>query len=281
MKTLRDYLYHEEPDSGVTLYCGDAQEVLRLLPDSAVQNCITSPPYWQLRVYSEGAAEIGSEREPEEYVNRLAVVFSEVKRVLSTDGVVWVNLGDSFAASGKGGGGSAGKRSCWDGIAFRKGSRMPPPGYKMKDLTLSPFQAADRLRRDGWYLRQVVVWAKPYATEPMRLDRPAASHEYVFLLSRSEDYALRDPGAKWWGSTVWMIAPEGVVGHPAAMPQELALRCLSAGPGDVLDPFVGSGTTLVAAKLLGRRAIGIEIEERYCEIAVKRLRQGVLPLTSA
>jgi site-specific DNA-methyltransferase (adenine-specific) len=275
---LRDYVFHEEP--GITLYCGDAVTVLRLLPDCAVQNCITSPPYWQLRVYGENPAEIGGEREPCGYVDRLADVFAEVRRALAPTGAMWLNVGDSFAASGKGGGGSAGKRPQWEGIAFRKGFRMPPPGFKMKDLTLSPFLVADRIRRDGWYLRSAIVWSKPSATEPLRLDRPAVSHEYVFLLTKNEDYDVRNPGAAWWGRTVWDLSPDDGDGHPATMPRELVGRCLSAsGCGIILDPFAGAGTTLAVAKDAGREAIGIEIEPKYCEIAVKRLRQEVLPLT--
>jgi DNA modification methylase len=107
------------------------------------------------------------------------------------------------------------------------------------------------------------------------------SHEYLFLLARSEHYAARDPGQPWWGQSVWTIAPDGSADHPATMPGELAVRAMQAGSqtGDlILDPFMGSGTTLRVAKDLGRQAIGIEIEERFCEIAVERLRQEVMPL---
>jgi site-specific DNA-methyltransferase (adenine-specific)/site-specific DNA-methyltransferase (cytosine-N4-specific) len=265
--------YYES--GGVTIYHGDCREVLPTL--SGVQVIVSSPPYWSLRVYS-GDGELGSEKTPEEYVANLASVLGAARETLNDNGTLWLNLGDSYAASGKGGGGNRGDRRCWTDLVTRTGFRMPPPGYKMKDLTLSAAKAAERLRADGWYLRSTVVWEKPAATEPLRVDRPAVSHEYVFLLSKCEEYKA-GCSERWWGHSVWLIQPESVDGHPAAMPKELARRCISSGSHTndvVLDPFMGSGTTLRAAKDLGRRAIGIEIEERYCEIAANRLRQEVL-----
>ncbi len=88
---------------------------------------------------------------------------------------------------------------------------MPPPGYKMKDVTLTPFLVADALRRDGWYVRSTIIWSKPVAVEPPRLDRPSSSHEYLFLLAKYEHYFVRNPEEDWWHSTVWDIRPESSV----------------------------------------------------------------------
>lgn len=105
-----------------------------------------------------------------------------------------------------------------------------------------------------------------------------------------EFHGEKDRDGGWIDLTtnVWRIRPEtrgpGTGNHPAPFPLELAQRCirLSTWPDEiVLDPFMGSGTTLRAAKDLGRRAIGIELSERYCEIAANRLAQGVLDFAEA
>jgi DNA modification methylase len=235
---------------------------------------VTSPPYWGgLRDYGV-AGQVGLERQPSDYVDALVGVFSEARRVLRADGSFWLNVGDVYAASGKGGGGNQGDRPAWATVKARKGFRMPPAGYKMKDLTLVAFQLADALRRNGWYLRSTIIWKKQSAVEPMRFDRPAVSHEYIFLLAPSEQYYARNPGEKWWGHSVWEIPVERSAEHPAAFPTELARRCIACGTrqGDtVLDPFSGHGTTGVAAQQSGRNAILCELNPEYAEKARKRI----------
>lgn len=250
---------------------GDCRDVLATLPDNSVNCIVTSPPYWGgLRDYGQ-EKQLGLEREPHDYVAVLVAVFRAARRVLRDDGVFWLNIGDVYAASGKGGGGKAGDRKNWETVRERKGLRMPPPGYKMKDLTLVAFQVADALRRDGWYLRSTIIWRKAAAVEPMRADRPAVSHEYIFLFAKSERYACANPGEKWWGHTVWDIQRSRAIDHPAAYPVELARRCIATTNGNVLDPFFGAGTTGLAATQLGRDCIGIELNPEYIAIARKRL----------
>lgn len=260
--------------SGAEPWCvleGDALALLPKLCPESVAVILTSPPYWGgLRDY--GAADVGTLRDPSAYAGHLLEVGKQLRRVLSPEGCLWLNLGESFAASGKGGGGAAGKRGSWDTVKDRKGFRMPPAGYKMKDQTLAPFLVADAFRRDGWYLRSTVVWSKPAATEPHRLDRPAQSHEYVFLLAKSEQYGARTPGEDWWGRSVWEITPDSCKSHPATMPLELARRCLACSPtGVVLDPFCGHGTSGVAARNAGRSFLGMELRPEYAEAARKRI----------
>lgn len=232
------------------------------LRDACVQTVVTSPPYWGgLRDYGH-AAQVGMERDPSAYVATLVAVFREVRRVLRPDGTVWLNLGDVYAASGKGGGGNRGNRACWETVRERKGFRMPPAGFKQKDLTLVAFAAADALRADGWYLRSVIVWRKKSATEPMRRDRPAVSHEYVFMFAAAESYVAENPGESWWGHSVWDINTDADARHPAAMPSELARRCIIVGcpvGGLVLDPFIGSGTVSRVAERLDRRCVGVDL----------------------
>ncbi|MCE5309699.1 MAG: site-specific DNA-methyltransferase [Acidobacteriales bacterium] len=260
---------------------GDALAVLRTLPDESVNCCVTSPPYWGgLRDYGVDG-QLGLERDPDEYIANMAMVFAEVKRVLVPRGTLWLNLSDAYAASGKGGGGCVGKdRKCWDSIRERKGFRMPPQGYKMKDLTLYPAQLANALRASGWYLRSTIIWEKAAAVEPMRLDRPAVSHEYIYLLAKSEMYDAVNPSEPWWGHSVWLITRDGFSEHQATMPEELARRCIVVGcpeGGTVLDPFAGSGTTGVVALRHGRQFVGIELNPTYCEMARRRI-QGDAPL---
>jgi site-specific DNA-methyltransferase (cytosine-N4-specific) len=248
-------------DDWLTIYEGDCRAVLAGLPADSVEIVVTSPPYWMLRDYGH-PSQLGMEDTPELYVEAMVSAFRLVRDVMTPTATLWLNLGDTFAASGMGGGGSRGDRKAWRSIAGRNGWRSPPAGYKPKDLTLVPFQLAMALRRDGWYLRQVIVWRKPAAVEPTRLDRPATSHEYIYLLSKSEHYAARDPGLPWWGHSVWDIKTDADSSHQAMMPTELARRCILAGSkiGDtVLDPFSGSGTVARAAQQLNRRSILIDL----------------------
>jgi DNA modification methylase len=251
----------EEGGGVIRILEGDCTKVMRELAENSVHCCVTSPPYWGgLRDYGH-AAQLGLERDPAAYVTALVEVFRDVRRVLRGDGCLWLNVGDVYAASGKGGGGSAGERDCWSTVRERKGFRMPPAGYKMKDLTLVAFQVADALRRDGWYLRSTVIWRKHAATEPMRLDRPAVSHEYLFLLAPSEQYQCRGVGEPWWGHSVWD-------------PSELARRCIVTGcpeGGTVLDPFGGAGTTGLVADQLQRNAVLVELNPDYIAIARRRI----------
>lgn len=134
---------------------------------------------------------LGLEPTPELFVDHLVEVFRHVWRVLRDDGTLWLNLGDSYADGGKGGGGSfMAKRgdSSWAGRSTVTGWRSPPPGLKHKDLVGIPWMVAFALRADGWYLRSDIVWSKPNAMPEPARDRPAKSHEYLFLLTKRPTY---------------------------------------------------------------------------------------------
>lgn len=162
---------------------GDALQTLRTLADESVQMVCTSPPYYGLRDYG-CAGQIGLEATPTEYIEKMVVVFREVRRVLRKDGVAWVNMGDSYAAGGNGVG--SGKQ------LTNVGSWMPPKkapaGFKPKDLMGMPWRLAFALQADGWYLRQDIIWAKPNSMPESVTDRCTKAHEYIFLLSKSERY---------------------------------------------------------------------------------------------
>lgn len=268
----------------VRIINADCRDALREMAADSVHCCVTSPPYFRQRDYGmEG--QIGQEQTPADLADALSEVAHEIKRVLRPDGSFWLNIGDTYAAGGNGGGGSlVAKRRQWTGAHERKGWRRQSPGFKEKDITLTPFVVADQLRADGWYLRSVIIWDKQVATEPPRLDRPSTAHEYLFLLTKSERYCVSDPGEPWFRSTVWTIRPQpSFTGHPAVMPGELARRCIicSTKPGElVLDPFGGAGTTGLVADRHGRDAVLIELNPEYAAMAQHRIA-GDAPLFSS
>jgi len=275
-----------------------------------VHCCVTSPPYWGLRDYGHDG-QIGLEATPAEYVARMVLVFAEVRRVLRNDGTLWLNLGDSYAASGMGGNPAESEhRKQATNVGSLIAGRKPPVGLKVKDLIGIPWRVAFALQDDGWFLRQDIIWHKPNPMPESVTDRCTKSHEYVFLLAKSARYwydaeAISEPvvsGANGsdfrTGKTflhqratvsmadrvesdtrnarsVWTIPTQPYKGaHFATFPEALAARCIKAGcpvGGTVLDPFTGSGTTLAVAVGLGRNGIGTEINPAYASLARQRI----------
>lgn len=180
-----------------TVLLGDALEQLRTMETESVHTCVTSPPYYNLRDYGT-AGQIGAENTPEEYINNLVAVFREVQRVLRQDGTLWVNIGDSYAHDKKWGGSSGGKHAKALHGNTGIGRRKTHTGLKEKDLIGIPWMLAFALRADGWYLRQDIIWQKPNAMPESVKDRCTKSHEYIFLLTKSDRYyfdhaAIREP----------------------------------------------------------------------------------------
>jgi DNA modification methylase len=185
----------------VRILVGDALAQLQTLPDESVQCCVTSPPYYGLRDYGH-SEQIGLEKTPQLYVEKLVGVCREVRRVLRDDGTLWLNIGDSYAGSGMTGG-----TKSKDGGAsrtarmFHGNRRDTTAGCKPKDLIGIPWMVAFALRADGWYLRSDIIWAKPNPMPESVTDRPTKSHEYLFLLAKSERYyydhrAIQEPMAE-------------------------------------------------------------------------------------
>ncbi len=168
------------------IQCGDCLELLRKMPDESINCCVTSPPYYALRDYGV-PGQIGLEATPKEYISKMVQVFHEVLRVLKSDGTLWLNLGDCYCGSGSGQI-DTGKRS-YDGDDYgHKGQRTKVEGLKPKNLLLIPHRVAIALQDDGWYLRQDNVWFKPNAMPESVTDRTSRAHEYVFMLTKNEQY---------------------------------------------------------------------------------------------
>lgn len=168
---------------GSTIFEGDALTVLRRLPSNCVRCVVTSPPYWGLRDYGIDE-QIGLEHSLPQFINRLVAVFSEVRRVLSDDGTLWLNIGDGYT-SGNRGWRAPDKKNPARAMDVRPDT---PEGLKPKDLLGVPWRLAFALQQDGWYLRSDIVWNKPNAMPESVKDRPVRAHEYIFMLTKSEKY---------------------------------------------------------------------------------------------
>ena len=183
-----------------TVHHGDCLTVLKTFPDEFIDCCVTSPPYWGLRDYGV-SGQLGLEKTPEEYVAKMVEVFREVRRVLRDDGILFLNLGDSYYGSGKrqtANGCNDPKQPKLHGMklpvngrrasAYGTSDKAPAEYLKPKDLIGIPWMLAFALRADGWYLRQDIIWAKPNPMPESVKDRCTKSHEYIFLLSKSAKY---------------------------------------------------------------------------------------------
>lgn len=207
----------------MTLYIGDTRDGLRQFIASGVRarTCVTSPPYWGLRDYGM-AGQLGLEPTPTEYVERMVEVFRLVRDVLTDDGTLWLNLGDSYANTGKSGGGSQGTR--WEVAGGRTKDcagtfKYAPPGLKPKDLVGIPWLVAFALQADGWYLRSDIIWHKPNPMPESVRDRPTKAHEYLFLLAKSERYYYDADAIKEQSVTDDQRRPYGSPGANALDPR--------------------------------------------------------------
>ena len=257
---------------------GDTRDIIRRLPDNTFQCAITSPPYWGVRDYGVNN-QIGAEPDVNDYIQALVDVFAEVRRVLRPDGTFWLNAGNTYTSGG---------RKWRDEDSKNKGRAMSyrpptPEGLKKKDLIGVAWMLATACQKEGWYLRNDLIWYKPNCQPESVRDRFTVSHEYVFLFTKSEKYsfyqeAIKEPTAVGNGlknrRSVWSINTEPCPeAHFAVFPRALIRPCILAGSkeGDlILDPFYGAGTVGIVAKELGRRCIGIEINPEYVKIARKR-----------
>ena len=295
------------------IFYEDCRLGLRNLPDSSIDCCITSPPYFGLRDYGV-SGQIGLEETPEAYIAQLVEIFAEVKRILKPKGTLWLVIGDSYAGSGRGKS-NVNKKGIQPKASY-VGDFIKPyrlEGYKNKDLIGIPWMLAFALRKHGWYLRQDIIWHKPNPMPESIKDRCTKSHEHIFLLTKSAKYYFdceaiqtdtmgtahdktKRKGRKTQPTTfingirlsggyfpkankrdVWTVctAPEKEA-HFACFPQALIVDCIKAGcptDGIILDPFMGSGTTAIVARKLNRKYVGFELNPKYMKIANAKMKR--------
>jgi len=269
---------------------GDCLDVLLTLPASSVQCCITSPPYWGLKDYGvaprrwgdgwEGV--LGHEPTLDLFVAHLVEIFGAVARVLRPDGLLWLNLGDSFVH-----GAVTGLSRNWLSSKAVDNKQIAPLAARAKwsglakgNLMGMPWRVAFAMQRAGWILRSDVIWAKTNCyPEGRHVRRPAKSHEHLFMFAHpkskgryfyqtetDDESRIRDVQSVGSGG--------GYKGHPAVMPEALIdpfVRNSSRMWDLILDPFAGTGTTGVVAHRNHRRFVGIELSSANVEVANQRL----------
>ena len=258
-----------------SILVGDCRKVLADVPDKVFQCCVTSPPYWSLRDY-QIAGQIGLEASLDAYLSSLVETFREVFRVLKDDGTLWLNIGDAYTSGGR----------TWRAPDKKNAGRAmdvrppTPEGLKPKDLIGVPWKLVFALQEAGWFLRTDLIWNKPNCQPESVKDRPTRSHEYLFLLSKSERYYYDPQGVRGPNDrnlrTVWEINTQACrEAHFATFPPALVEPCVALGSPEgslILDPFLGSGTTGLVALNMNRRFVGIELNPDYVDIAVRRLK---------
>lgn len=274
-------------------HCGDAIAVAKKMPSALVDTIVTSPPYFQQRDYHSDL-QMGRESTVAQYVDRMAGLFAELRRVVKPSGSLWMVIGDKYI----------------------KG-----------ELQGVPWRVCLALKDAGWMLRSDCIWHKPNAMPSSVKTRPTTDHEYIFFFSNSADYfydadAVREPHVTFsesskmkggrghfgkrggtpeagknsgdnnlhdgrWDQafhpkgrnkrTVWSISLSKFrEAHFAVFPEQLVRTCIDAScpqRGIVLDPFSGAGTTGLTAQKMDRSYIGIDCNADFCAMATRRLEQ--------
>ena len=262
-----------------TIHQGSALDVLKEMEDELVDCIITSPPYFWLRDYGvEG--QIGLEDTVDDYVAALVEIMAEAHRVLKRGGVAFLNLGDTYySGKGKSHGQDAKSKKRRFGLRAVDKSGGMGIGLQRKSLIGIPWRVALKLAEDGWILRSAIIWHRTNGLPEFVRDRPRRTHEHVFMLARSRHYYfVKDELPERIEEDLWTIPAQprsngGLCTAP--FPDELVKRCLDIGcrPGGVvLDPFVGSGTTVRVALDTNRSGIGIDLSGAFCRHAVRTLK---------
>lgn len=255
---------------------GDSRAGLRGLEKNSVNCVVTSPPYYWQRDYGVDG-QIGHEATVDGYVEAIVSCFREVWAVLKDDGVVFLNIGDTYySAKGKPHGTDRKNRGRQLARRVLRAVDGPGLGLPRKSLIGIPWRVALAMQREGWTLRADVLWKRPGSLpEPTAHDRPWLTHEHVFIFSKQPRYWFNREAVAG-DEDIWKIRPQPDKpgAHFAPFPSELVEKCIDCGcppGGTVLDPFVGSGTSMIAAAARGRHSVGIELSPKYCEFILQRI----------
>jgi len=262
-----------------SIYEGDAETVLKQLPDESINCIVTSPPYFWLRDYSVDS-QIGMEETVEGYVQAISNVMDQAQRVLCRDGLLFLNIGDTYY-SGKGQSQGKDKKSNKRRFGLRAVDKSGGMDINIqrKSVIGIPWRVAIEMCTRKWVLRSPIIWHREKCLPEHVRDRPSRSYEYVLMFAKDRRYyfdkrPLVDNKVE---EDMWTIParPRSTNGiETAPFPDELVKRCLEVGckPGGVvLDPFIGSGTTARVALSMGCSAVGIELNREFCMYAVKEL----------
>lgn len=274
--------WHGKAESGATwhVFHGDARKILKTFPPEQFHCVVTSPPYYWLRDYNVDG-QIGHEASVTDYVNAIASVMDEVYRVLRKDGLVFLNLGDTYY-SGKGKSHGVDPKSTKRRFGLRAVDKSGGLGIGLRPKSTIgvPWRVAIEIANRKWVLRSAIIWHRKHALTEAVKDRPRRSYENIFMFAKNRSYffnreALRDVVVE---EDVWTISarPKATNGiETAPFPDELVERCIALGcpeGGNILDPFAGAGTTLRVAVKTGRDATGIDLNPDFCQYIVNQLR---------
>lgn len=251
--------------------------------------------------------EIGREKTPDEFISELVKVFKEVYRVMKDDGILWLNIGDSYAGSGQGVGSPVStKQSTNQGSISKKSILLNINGVQKKELIGIPWKLAFALRDIGFIIRQDIIWHKPNPFPSSVRDRFCVAHEYLFMLTKKSHYKFnydaalekavyygsrgasknryeqnteslaKQPTGKRLKRDVWTIQPAKYKGaHFATFPVDLVKPCIKTATDEndvVLDPFMGSGTVAEVATIAKRKFVGIELNKEFVDLATVRIK---------
>jgi DNA modification methylase len=273
------------------VHCGHALDVLRTMPDELVDCIVTSPPYYRQRDYPH-PEQIGREKSAEDYVQRLVAIFAEARRVLKASGTLWLVLGDKYVGGELQGlpwrAALALKDDGWrlrSDVVWHKPNAMPS---SVKNRPTTDHEYVFFFSRGKGYYYDADAIREPHVTFS-DASRMRGGRKHFFQRGGTPESGknggssnLHD--ARWDQAfhpagrnkrTVWSIPLSKFrEAHFAVFPPGLVETCIRAGcpaGGVVLDPFLGSGTTALVARQLGRRYIGIDCAEEYCEMARRRI----------
>lgn len=258
----------------------DGLDALRQMPDDCVDVAVTSPPYWGQR----GNPGIGLEEDPRQYIRNLVEVLAEVMRCLKPSGTLWLNIGDSYntpinwrpedhnySSLGVAGDGLPSTNSAYTKNRGRRRAYIDSGAGWLRygNLLAVPYRVVLALCDLGFLFRGEVVWEKSRPLPEAICRRPHRRHEGIYVIAKSErhSFRVRPPVGSVWR----LVQTPNTTAHCSTFPLDLPLHCIEAagldGPGVVVDPFMGSGTTGVAARSLGHDFIGFELDPGTCAIA--------------